>query len=108
MLYLWAGTLNADALAMAWANIGQEILPYVALGLMLVGFGFKVSAAPSTSLHPMPMHGASSPLPDCWPRPARRCMVGLFRTGLLVIALPEGTEGSPCGSCSLVCSLPSR
>ena len=94
LLYLWAGTLQVDALAMAWANIGQEILPYVALGLMLVGFGFKVSAAPFHFAAPDAYAGASSPFAGLLATASKAMgMVGLFRI-LLVITLPEGTEGS--------------
>ncbi len=94
LLYLWAGTLQVDALAMAWANIGQEILPYVALGLMLVGFGFKVSAAPFHFAAPDAYAGASSPFAGLLATASKAMgMVGLFRI-LLVITLPEGTESS--------------
>jgi NADH-quinone oxidoreductase subunit N len=94
LLYLWAGTLQVDSLALAWSNIGQEILPYVALGLMLVGFGFKVSAAPFHFAAPDAYAGASSPFAGLLATASKAMgMVGLFRI-LLVITLPEGSEGS--------------
>ena len=94
LLYLWAGTLQVDALALAWSNIGQEVLPYVALGLMLVGFGFKVSAAPFHFAAPDAYAGAASPFAGLLATASKAMgMVGLFRI-LLVVTLPDGTEGS--------------
>ena len=94
LLYLWAGTLQVDMLAIAWSNIEQEVLPYVALGFMLVGFGFKISAAPFHFAAPDAYAGASSPFAGLLATASKAMgMVGLFRI-LLVVTLPEGTQGS--------------
>ena len=47
MLYLWNGDLSLDALASAWVE-SETVDPIagIAVGLMLVAFGFKVGAAP--------------------------------------------------------------
>ena len=46
LLYLWSGSLQFADLSVAFAANGMEPLPLIALGMLLVGFGFKVSAAP--------------------------------------------------------------
>ena len=46
MLYLWAGSLQFDVLAAQFVINGTDPLPLIGIGFVLVGFGFKVSAAP--------------------------------------------------------------
>ena len=53
MLYLWAGSLQFDVLAAKWAADGATSLSMMALGFVLVGFAFKISAVPFHLLHPM-------------------------------------------------------
>ena len=92
LLYLWSGTLQIDLLAEAWAGIGQEKLPFVALGLILVGFGFKISAVPFHFAAPDAYSGASSPIAGLLATASKTMgMIGLFRV-LLVITLPQGTD----------------
>ena len=47
LLYFWSGSLDFDSLAESWSSMGElEPLAGIGVGLMLVAFGFKVSAAP--------------------------------------------------------------
>ena len=62
MLYLWAGSLQFSVLAEAFAVSGTEALPLIGIGFVLVGFGFKVSAAPFHFAAPDAYAGASSPV----------------------------------------------
>ena len=63
LLYLWSGDLSLDALAMKWSE-SQSVDPLagIAVGLMLVAFGFKVGAAPFHLAAPDAYSGASSPV----------------------------------------------
>ena len=61
----------------------------LALGLVLVGFGFKVSAAPFHFAAPDAYAGANSPVAGVLATASKAMgMIGLIRV-LLVIALPE-------------------
>ena len=46
MLYLWSGSLQFTELATAWEAQGATSLSMMALGFVLVGFAFKISAVP--------------------------------------------------------------
>ena len=64
----------------------------IALGLVLVGFGFKVSAAPFHFAAPDAYAGANSPVAGVLATASKAMgMIGLIRV-LLVIALPETGE----------------
>ena len=94
LLYLWSGSLQIDILAEAWAGIGQETLPYVALGLVLVGFGFKISAAPFHFAAPDAYAGAPSTISGLLATASKAMgMIGIIKI-LLVITQPEALEGS--------------
>ena len=63
LLYLWSGDLSLDALAMKWSESESvDPLAGIAVGLMLVAFGFKVGAAPFHLAAPDAYSGASSPV----------------------------------------------
>lgn len=92
MLYLWAGSLQLDVLATTFANSGSEALPMIAIGFVLVGFGFKVSAAPFHFAAPDAYSGASSPVAGVLATASKAMgIVGLLRV-LLIIAAPESSE----------------
>tara|TARA_B100000900_G_scaffold263254_2_gene224518 strand:- start:1070 stop:2797 length:1728 start_codon:yes stop_codon:yes gene_type:complete len=92
MLYLWAGSLQLDVLATSFANSGSEALPMIAIGFVLVGFGFKVSAAPFHFAAPDAYSGASSPVAGVLATASKAMgIVGLLRV-LLIIAAPESSE----------------
>lgn len=92
MLYLWAGSLQLDVLATTFASSGSEALPMIAIGFVLVGFGFKVSAAPFHFAAPDAYSGASSPVAGVLATASKAMgIVGLLRV-LLIIAAPESSE----------------
>ena len=94
MLYLWAGSLQFSVLAEAFAVSGTEALPLIGIGFVLVGFGFKVSAAPFHFAAPDAYAGASSPVAGVLATASKAMgMVGLIRM-LLIVAAPESSEGS--------------
>ena len=63
LLYLWNGDLSLDALQLAWIESDTvDPLAGIAVGLMLVAFGFKVGAAPFHLAAPDAYSGASSPV----------------------------------------------
>ena len=62
LLYLWSGSLQFTDLSVAFATNGMEALPLIALGMLLVGFGFKVSAAPFHFAAPDAYAGATGPV----------------------------------------------
>ena len=105
LLYIWHGNLqisshvfSADSgviviqgLDRAFAN--ADSLAYIALGMMLVGFGFKVSAVPFHFAAPDAYSGSSSPIAGVLATASKAMgFIGLMRV-LLLISLPEG-DGS--------------
>jgi NADH-quinone oxidoreductase subunit N len=98
MLYLWAGTLQLGELSVAFdaamSPQGSPALPLIALGFVLVGFGFKVSAAPFHFAAPDAYAGASSPVAGILATASKAMgIVGLTRM-LLIVASPEASDGS--------------
>ena len=92
MLYLWAGSLQFDALAAQFVVDGTEPLPLIAMGFVLVGFGFKVSAAPFHFAAPDAYAGASSPVAGILATASKAMgIIGLLRM-LLIVASPEASE----------------
>ncbi len=90
LLYLAFGTLQLDGLATGWANSGDAILPVIGLGMVLVGFGFKVSAAPFHFAAPDAYAGANSPIAGVLATASKAMgMVGLIRV-LVLVASPVG------------------
>ena len=93
LLYLWAGSLQFDVLSAAW-DAGAPALALVGLGMVLVGFGFKVSAVPFHFAAPDAYAGASSTVAGLLATASKAMgMLGLIRL-LVVIAIPDGAEGS--------------
>ena len=89
LLYLEFGSLQLATLSENWEN--GSILGTIALGLVLVGFGFKVSAAPFHFAAPDAYAGANSPVAGVLATASKAMgMIGLVRV-LLVVALP-GSE----------------
>ena len=98
MLYLWAGSLQLGELSVAFdaamSPQGSPALPLIALGFVLVGFGFKVSAAPFHFAAPDAYAGASSPVAGILATASKAMgIVGLTRM-LLIVASPESSDGS--------------
>jgi proton-translocating NADH-quinone oxidoreductase chain N len=87
LLYLEFGSLQLSTLAANWGD--GSILATIALGLVLVGFGFKVSAAPFHFAAPDAYAGANSPVAGVLATASKAMgMIGLIRV-LIVIALPD-------------------
>ena len=87
LLYLEFGSLQLSTLAANWGD--GSILAIIALGLVLVGFGFKVSAAPFHFAAPDAYAGANSPVAGVLATASKAMgMIGLIRV-LIVIALPD-------------------
>ena len=94
LLYLWSGSLQFTELTLAFAENGMEPLPLIALGMLLVGFGFKVSAAPFHFAAPDAYAGATSPVAGVLATASKAMgIIGLLRI-LLVVASPEATDGA--------------
>lgn len=92
MLYLWAGSLQFDVLASQFAINGTDSLPLIAIGFVLVGFGFKVSAAPFHFAAPDAYSGASSPIAGILATASKAMgIIGLLRM-LLIVASPEASD----------------
>ena len=98
MLYLWAGSLQLGELSVAFAAAmspqGSPALPLIGLGFVLVGFGFKVSAAPFHFAAPDAYAGANSPVAGILATASKAMgIIGLIRM-LLIVASPESSDGS--------------
>ena len=96
LLYLWSGDLALESLAIKWAEM-QGIDPFAAfgIGLMMVAFGFKVSAAPFHLAAPDAYSGASSPISGLLATASKAMgFVALFRV-LVMITAPDYGEEAP-------------
>ncbi|MEE2746962.1 MAG: NADH-quinone oxidoreductase subunit N [Candidatus Thermoplasmatota archaeon] len=62
MLYIWNGDLSFSSLSAKWMVDGPNGMATIGLGLMLVAFGFKVSAVPFHFAAPDAYSGASAPV----------------------------------------------
>ena len=63
LLYLWAGSLDFAGLSASWAAMDTlDPLAGIGVGLMLVAFGFKVSAAPFHFAAPDAYSGTNAPI----------------------------------------------
>ncbi len=93
LVYLWAGDLDFDALAAAWAAMdGLDPFAVIGVGLMLVAFGFKVSAAPFHLAAPDAYAGASSPVAGVLATASKAMgFVALFRV-LIEVTMPAEGE----------------
>lgn len=93
MLYLWSGDLSLDALATKWME-SESVDPIagIAVGLMLVAFGFKVGAAPFHLAAPDAYSGASSPVAGLLATASKAMgFVALLRI-LISVTMPESGE----------------
>ena len=94
MLYLWAGSLQFEVLAVKWAEDGGSALSMMALGFVLVGFAFKISAVPFHFAAPDAYSGANSPVAGVLATASKAMgMLGLMRV-LLIVTIPEASGGS--------------
>lgn len=93
LVYLWAGDLDFDTLASSWASMeGLDPFALIGVGLMLVAFGFKVSAAPFHLAAPDAYAGSSSPIAGVLATASKAMgFVALFRV-LIQITMPDEGE----------------
>jgi NADH-quinone oxidoreductase subunit N len=93
LVYLWAGDLDFDTLASSWASMeGLDPFALIGVGLMLVAFGFKVSAAPFHLAAPDAYAGSSSPVAGVLATASKAMgFVALFRV-LIQITMPDEGE----------------
>ena len=90
LLYLEFGSLQLSVLAESWSEVSA--LGIIALGLVLVGFGFKVSAAPFHFAAPDAYAGANSPVAGVLATASKAMgIIGLIRV-LVVVTLPDSTS----------------
>ncbi|MDP7000975.1 MAG: NADH-quinone oxidoreductase subunit N [Candidatus Poseidoniaceae archaeon] len=104
LLYLWNGNLQLNTnpitgkigLADAWAAtpVGEAALPLIALGMILVSLGFKVSAVPFHFATPDAYSGASSPIAGMLATASKALGFLVLLRILIVITLPE-TQSAP-------------
>jgi len=90
LLYLWNGDLGILSLQNAWRGMEEvEALPLIALGLLLVGFGFKISAVPFHFVAPDAYAGASSQVAGILATASKAMgFIALMRV-LFLVTLPE-------------------
>tara|TARA_Y100001970_G_scaffold53658_1_gene67953 strand:+ start:29245 stop:30921 length:1677 start_codon:yes stop_codon:yes gene_type:complete len=90
LVYLWAGDLDFDTLSNSWSSMDSlDPLAVIGVGLMLVAFGFKVSAAPFHLAAPDAYAGSSSPVAGVLATASKAMgFVALFRV-LIQITMPE-------------------
>ena len=93
MLYLWNGDLSLDALSAKWVESDTiDPIAGIAVGLMLVAFGFKVGAAPFHLAAPDAYSGASSPVAGLLATASKAMgFVALLRI-LITVTMPESGE----------------
>ena len=93
LLYLWSGSLDLDVLRQNWLSMdGVDPFAAFGIGMMLVAFGFKVSAAPFHLAAPDAYSGAASPVSGLLATASKAMgFLALFRV-LVMITVPEGSE----------------
>lgn len=93
LLYLWSGSLDLDILRQNWLSMdGVDPFAAFGIGMMLVAFGFKVSAAPFHLAAPDAYSGAASPVSGLLATASKAMgFLALFRV-LVMITVPEGSE----------------
>ena len=93
LLYLWSGSLDLEILRQSWLSM-EGIDPFAAfgIGMMLVAFGFKVSAAPFHLAAPDAYSGAASQVSGLLATASKAMgFLALFRV-LVMITVPDGSE----------------
>ncbi len=90
LLYLWSGSLQLTVLEATWSTMETPAaLPLFGISLLLVGFGFKISAVPFHFVAPDAYAGASSPIAALLATASKTLgFIGLMRI-LMIITLPE-------------------
>ena len=92
MLYIWNGDLSISSLSSAWAA-GPNGMAIIGLAMMLVAFGFKVSAVPFHFAAPDAYAGASAPVAGVLSTASKGMgFVALMRVLIGVTLIDDGSE----------------
>ena len=93
LLYLWSGSLDLEVLRQSWLSMdGVDPFAAFGIGMMLVAFGFKVSAAPFHLAAPDAYSGAASQVSGLLATASKAMgFLALFRV-LVMITVPDGSE----------------
>ena len=93
LLYLWSGSLDLEILRQSWLSMdGEDPFAAFGIGMMLVAFGFKVSAAPFHLAAPDAYSGAASQVSGLLATASKAMgFLALFRV-LVMITVPDGSE----------------
>ena len=93
LLYLWSGSLDLEVLRQSWLSMdGTDPFAAFGIGMMLVAFGFKVSAAPFHLAAPDAYSGAASQVSGLLATASKAMgFLALFRV-LVMITVPDGSE----------------
>ena len=93
LLYLWSGSLYLEVLRQSWLSMdGVDPFAAFGIGMMLVAFGFKVSAAPFHLAAPDAYSGAASQVSGLLATASKAMgFLALFRV-LVMITVPDGSE----------------
>ena len=93
LLYLWSGSLDLQVLRQSWLSMdGVDPFAAFGIGMMLVAFGFKVSAAPFHLAAPDAYSGAASQVSGLLATASKAMgFLALFRV-LVMITVPDGSE----------------
>lgn len=93
LLYLWSGSLDLEILRQSWLSMeGIDPFATFGIGMMLVAFGFKVSAAPFHLAAPDAYSGAASQVSGLLATASKAMgFLALFRV-LVMITVPDGSE----------------
>ena len=89
LLYLWSGSLDLEILRQSWLSM-DGIDPFAAfgIGMMLVAFGFKVSAAPFHLAAPDAYSGAASQVSGLLATASKAMgFLALFRVLVMITAV---------------------
>ncbi len=97
LLFVWNGNVSlvgVNGLPAAWAAMSSpDPIAVIGFGLMLVGFGFKVSAVPFHFAAPDAYSGTTSPVAGMLATASKAMgFVGMLRV-LLVVGQPSGADG---------------
>ena len=92
MLYIWNGDLSISSLKAAWAD-GPNGMATIGLGMMLVAFGFKVTAVPFHFAAPDAYSGASGPVAGILATASKAMgFVALMRVLIGITMADDGSE----------------
>ncbi len=106
LLFVWNGNVSlvgAAGLPAAWAAMSSpDPLALAGIGLMLVGFGFKVSAVPFHFAAPDAYAGTTAPVAGMLATASKAMGFAALLRVLLVVAAPSGNDAHWLGLLGLI------